>query len=389
MKKVNVGLIGSGFIAAVHMAAYRRVFGIDVQVRSVISLDADVADFARRFGIPNSGRDWRDLLDDPAIDVIDICTPPALHAEMIVACMRAGKHVICEKPFTGYFGHPGDRAPIGKHVPKAEMYQRAMAEMEETCKAIRASGRLFLYAEDWVYMPGIAKTAEILRATQDKILFLKAEESHSGSHAAHAAQWSMSGGGALIRQGCHPISAVLYLKSVQAAACGERITVTDVTCDVGNLTADLTEQQRRYIQANPVDVEDWAMLSLTFSDATKATVFAGDMVLGGSRILMETYTTGGAVFANITRNNHVVSYMTDESRLGDVHVAEKVDRKTGWQFVCVDVDANFGFTGEIQDFMECVTLGREPLAGVDLAYQAIQVTYAGYWAAEEGRRISL
>jgi len=389
MKKVNVGLIGSGFIAAVHMAAYRRVFGIDVQVRSVISLDADVADFARRFGIPNSGRDWRDLLDDPAIDVIDICTPPALHAEMIVACMRAGKHVICEKPFTGYFGHPGDRAPIGKHVPKAEMYQRAMAEMEETCKAIRASGRLFLYAEDWLYMPGIAKTAEILRATQDKILFLKAEESHSGSHAAHAAQWSMSGGGALIRQGCHPISAVLYLKSVQAAACGERITVTDVTCDVGNLTADLTEQQRRYIQANPVDVEDWAMLSLTFSDATKATVFAGDMVLGGSRILMETYTTGGAVFANITRNNHVVSYMTDESRLGDVHVAEKVDRKTGWQFVCVDVDANFGFTGEIQDFMECVTLGREPLAGVDLAYQAIQVTYAGYWAAEEGRRISL
>jgi len=389
MKKVNVGLIGSGFIAAVHMAAYRRVFGIDVQVRSVISLDADVAHFARRFGIPNSGRDWRDLLDDPAIDVIDICTPPALHAEMIVACMRAGKHVICEKPFTGYFGHPGDRAPIGKHVPKAEMYQRAMAEMEETCKAIRASGRLFLYAEDWVYMPGIAKTAEILRATQDKILFLKAEESHSGSHAAHAAQWSMSGGGALIRQGCHPISAVLYLKSVQAAACGERITVTDVTCDVGNLTADLTEQQRRYIQANPVDVEDWAMLSLTFSDATKATVFAGDMVLGGSRILMETYTTGGAVFANITRNNHVVSYMTDESRLGDVHVAEKVDRKTGWQFVCVDVDANFGFTGEIQDFMECVTLGREPLAGVDLAYQAIQVTYAGYWAAEEGRRISL
>ena len=48
-----------------------------------------------------------------------------------------------------------------------------------------------------------------------------------------------------------------------------------------------------------------------------------------------------------------------------------------------------GYTGEIQDFMECATLGREPLAGVDLAYEAIQVHYAGYWAAEEGRRISL
>jgi predicted dehydrogenase len=389
MKTVRIGLVGSGFIAVLHMHAYRRVYGINVDVRTVVSLDADVADFARRFGIANTGSDWRGLLNDPDIDVVDICTPPALHAEMVVACMRAGKHVICEKPFTGYFGHPGDRAPIGKQVPKAVMYQRVMAEMEETCAAIRASGRLFCYAEDWVYAPAVVKTAEILRATQDKILFMKAEESHSGSHATHAANWSLSGGGALIRQGCHPLSAVLHLKRVEAAARGETITVTDVTCDVGNLTANLTDQQRRYIQARPVDVEDWAMLNLTFSDATKATVFAGDMVLGGSRIVMETHTTGGAVFANITRNSHVVSYLTDESRLAEVHVAEKVDRKTGWQFVCVDVDANFGFTGEIQDFMECVTLGREPLAGVDLAREAIRVTYAGYWSAEEGRRISL
>jgi predicted dehydrogenase len=389
MKTVRIGLIGSGFIAELHMRAYRRVFGIDVQVRAVVSLDDGVADFARRNGIADSGRDWRSLLNDPQIDVVDICTPPALHAEMVVACMRAGKHVICEKPFTGYFGRPGDQAPIGRHVPKAVMYQRVMEEMEATCAAIRASGQLFLYAEDWVYAPAVAKTAEIVRATGDKILFLKAEESHSGSHATHAAQWSQSGGGALIRQGCHPLSAVLYLKSVEAAARGEAITVADITCDVGCLTPGLTAQQHTYIQANPVDVEDWGMLSLTFSDATKATVFAGDMVLGGVRNLVETYTTGGALFANIAPNNHVVTYMTDDSKLGDVYVTEKVDRKTGWQFVCVEEEATRGYTGEIQDFMECVTLGRQPLAGVDLAYQAIRVHYAGYWAAEEGRRINL
>ena len=60
---------------------------------------------------------------------------------------------------------------------------------------------------------------------------MKAEESHSGSHAAHAAEWSMTGGGALIRQGCHPLSAVLYLKQVEARARGERISVRDVTCE--------------------------------------------------------------------------------------------------------------------------------------------------------------
>jgi len=104
-----------------------------------------------------------------------------------------------------------------------------MAEMNATRDAIRASGRLFMYADDWVYAPTFAKTAEILKAARDKILFMKAEESHSGSDAAHAAQRAMTGGGALIRQGCHPLSAVLYLKQVEANARRETITVAYIT----------------------------------------------------------------------------------------------------------------------------------------------------------------
>ena len=388
MKKVRVGLVGCGFIAELHMHAYRRVFGVEVEVRAVVARGEAVVGFAERFGIPEHHRDWRALLDDRDIDVIDICTPPALHAEMIVACMGAGKHVICEKPFTGYFGRPGDAQPIGK-VAKSVMYERVMEEMEATRAAIRASGRLFLYAEDWVYAPAVRKLAEILRATRDKLLFMKAEESHSGSHAAHAAQWSMTGGGALIRQGCHPLSAVLHLKQVEAAARGERIEVKDVTCDVGTLTKDLDQDARRYIQAKPVDVEDWGVLSLTFSDNTKATVFAGDMIMGGVRNLVEAYTSGGSLFANIAPNNHVVTYLTDESKLRDVYITEKVDRKTGWQFVCLEEEWTRGYVGEIQDFMECVALGREPLSGLDLAYETIRVHYAAYQAAEDGRRITL
>jgi predicted dehydrogenase len=262
-------------------------------------------------------------------------------------------------------------------------------EMDETRGAIRASGRLFMYAEDWVYAPAVTKTAEILKAAKDKILFMKAEESHSGSHAPHAAQWSMTGGGALIRQGCHPLSAVLHLKQVEAKARGETIAVTDVTCDVGALSAGLKPDERRFIQASPVDVEDWGMMTLTFSDATKATIFACDTILGGVRNLVETYTTGGALFANIAPNNHMVSYLTDESKLDGVCITEKVDRKTGWQFICLDEEWTRGYSQEIQDFMECVAFGREPLAGIDLAYDAIRIHYAAYWAAEEGRRISL
>jgi len=235
----------------------------------------------------------------------------------------------------------------------------------------------------------VAKIVEILTATKDKVLFMKAEESHSGSHAAHAAQWAMTGGGSLVRMGCHPLSAVLYLKQVEARARGERVTVTHVTADVGNVAAGLKPEERRFIKANPVDVEDWGMLTLTFSDGTKATVFSGDMIMGGVRNLIETYTSGGSLFANITPNTHLTSYLTDEAKLQDVYITEKVDRKTGWQFVCLEEEWTRGYKQEIQDFMECVALGRQPLAGLDLAYETTRMNYAGYWAAEEGRRIAL
>src|SRR3974390_1343368 len=103
------------------------------------------------------------------------------------------------------------------------------------------------------------KTAEFLRASGDKILFMKAEESHSGSHAGHAAHWSMSGGGALIRQGCHPLAAVLHLKRVEARSRNETIGVRDVVADTATLSVGLGERERAYIQAKPVDVEDWGM----------------------------------------------------------------------------------------------------------------------------------
>ena len=295
MPKVRVGLVGCGFVAELHMYAYKRVYGVDAEVSAVAARGAQVVDFAKKHNIAKTYRDFRELIADPNLDVIDICTPPMLHASMIVDAMQAGKHVICEKPFAGYFGRDGDKTPIGKHVPKSLMYERVMEEMDKTSKAIRATGKLFMYAEDWVYAPAIAKIVEVLKATKDKILFMKGEESHSGSHAAHAAQWAMTGGGSLIRMGCHPLSAVLYLKDVEAKARGERIGVSAVTADVGNVAACLRDNERTYIKAKPVDVEDWGMLSLTFSDGTKSTVFSGDMIMGGVRNVVEAYTNGGKI----------------------------------------------------------------------------------------------
>ena len=75
MKPVCVGIVGSGFIAELHMRAYRRAFGLEATIKAVVSRGDHVLEFAKRFGIPETFRDYRELLTDKTIDVVDICTP--------------------------------------------------------------------------------------------------------------------------------------------------------------------------------------------------------------------------------------------------------------------------------------------------------------------------
>ena len=173
------------------------------------------------------------------------------------------------------------------------------------------------------------------------------------------------------------------MRRTGSKARGEAIGVASVTGDVGNVAACLNQEERAFIKAHPVDVEDWGTLTITFSDGTKATVFSGDMIMGGVRNLIETYTSGGSLFANITPNTHMMSYQTNEDKLASVYITEKVDRKTGWQYICLEEEWTRGYLQEMQDFMECVVTGRQPLSDLALAFETIKVNYAGYWAGPE------
>lgn len=387
MKTVKIGMIGAGFVAQLHMYSLRRVCGLDIQVTAVCCRTRGNAEaFARQHGISSIETDYKKLLANPDIDVIDICAPAVMHAKLIEEAVITGKHVICEKPFTGYFGEEGDVSPIG-HVDKKKMYNRVLEQMEQTAETIRRSGKIFMYAENWIYAPMIVKAAEILRATQDKILFMKAEESHSGSHAWHAAEWGQTGGGALIRQGVHPLSAILWLKMQEARNRGEKFGIESVVAEAGNVTASLSEHERRFIAARPVDVEDWAMATLKFKDGTHATIFAGDFVTGGVRNLVEFNTNTGTVVCNIAPNDGMKTYFATGEKLSDIYLTKKVENKAGWQFVCIEEELMRGYIGEMQDFMECVASGREPLSGLGIAVETIKATYAAYLSAEKGMRI--
>ncbi len=106
-KTLNIGLIGSGFMGQAHADAFARAALLFRDLPAVPHLymladasDDLAADAARRFGFERSTGNWRDLVNDPAVDVVDITTPNALHYDMAMAAIAAGKHVYCEKPLS-------------------------------------------------------------------------------------------------------------------------------------------------------------------------------------------------------------------------------------------------------------------------------------------------
>lgn len=389
MRQVSVGLVGSGFAASIHGDSYQKICGLDVRLAAVASVEDSVEAFAEKYRIPRIYREFEALLADPEIEVVDIITPPYLHVSMIRKALEAGKHVICEKPLTGYFGEPGESEELVGRTDRRTMYEAVIRQMDELRQVVEGSGKLFMYAENFVYAPSVQKILQFLKAKKSKILYMKGEESHSGSHARHAAYWKYNGGGSLIRQGCHPLSALLYLKYQEAAIRGEDISLKSVTGDMGVMQACLGEEEKRYILSRPVDVEDQANVVLTFSDGTKANIVAGDMVLGGVRNLVEVYTNEGTYLPNIAPNNAMPVYHVDQQDLGSVYITEKVENKSGWQNVFIDEETARGYVGELQDFMECVATGRKPQSDFQLAYDSVRAIYAAYLSDGEGIRVEL
>ena len=173
-----LGVAGAGRAAELHLNALLRYTGVPVCLKHIIARRHEQVDMMKdRYGFMRASLNFEDLLSDEEIDVIDICTPPYAHADMIVQILKAGKHVICEKPLSGYFGLEGDQAPIGDTVSKAVMYDEVIRQIDELAKVVKGSKKKFMYAENFVYAPAVSKAAEILREKKSKICYAKGEES--------------------------------------------------------------------------------------------------------------------------------------------------------------------------------------------------------------------
>lgn len=389
-KEISLGTIGAGRATELHMGGLQRYSGAHVRYKTIAARRHEqVMAAQKRYGFENATLDYHDILNDPDIDVVDICTPPYVHEEMILEALAAGKHVICEKPLSGYFGLPGDPQPIGDAVSKKVMYEKLLESMERVREAVKKSNKKFMYAENFVYAPAIQKAAEIIRKKKSRILFAKGEESLKGSSSAVAGEWNRTGGGTFIRTGAHPLTAILYLKSVEAAARGTDIRVSTVTGNMARITTALSPYEHRHIAAQPHDVEDFGTALLSFSDGTQGLVIATDTLLGGSKNYVELYCNDAAINCRLTMNNLMDTYFLDEDRLDDVYISEMLPSKTGWNSPFLEDEIIRGYVDEMRDFMDAIYYDRAPLSGFDIAYDTTKIIYAAYMSAELGHAVEV
>lgn len=386
---VTIGVVGAARALELHAFGYKRS-NIPCRLKTVMARRPEQINRAvELYGFEKGTTDFDVLLNDPEIDVIDICTPPYIHKEGIIKAMRAGKHVICEKPLVGYFGLPGDPEPIGEKVSKKVMYEYLLKDLEDIGNVRKETGKRLMYAENFVYAPAVLKAGEIIRAKKSRILYMKGEESLKGSSSPVAGEWKKTGGGIFMRNGVHPLGAILYLKEQESIATGHNITVKSVIGDMGYATKRLTEHEHRHIAARPQDVEDAGTAILTFTDGSKATIISTDNLLGGSKNYVEIYANDTAINCRLTMNDAMETYMVDDEGMEGVYLSEMLPVVTGWNKPFVADEMLRGYCNEIVDFMGAVLEDREPEGCFELAAQVMKVTYAAYYSDEEGRRIDL
>ncbi len=378
---IRIGIAGSRYAAEFHYEAYQRATTVDVKVVGVTSIAEEHREkFARKRGIIAFSS-----LDQmlPEVDVVDNCTPGYAHEPISIAAFEAGKHVVVEKPFTGFFGPADDTGFRGNSFSKVAMLEAAVASARRIIAAALKSQKKLCYAENWIYAPAVQKEAEIIAKTKGQILWALGDQSHSGSPSPAYGVWRLSGGGSIVGKSCHPLSAILYLKQVEGfARQGKAIRPKSVSARTHEITRNPRFIDKGFLRTDYEDVEDFCQIHVVFDDGMVADVFASEIVMGGVHNWLEIFANNHRARCNLSPINAMELYNPLEEQLDDVYVVEKIGTKQGWSTPAPDESFMFGYPQEIQDFTEAIATDREPKSGSLAASDIVGVLYAAYLSAE-------
>ncbi|HEY2549133.1 MAG TPA: Gfo/Idh/MocA family oxidoreductase [Streptosporangiaceae bacterium] len=337
--EVGVGLIGSGFIADAHAAAFAasRI----ASVRAVASRSADrAAAFAAARDIPAWHADYRELVTRPDVDLVCVAAPNYLHRDMVVAAAQAGKHVVCEKPLA-----------------------RTLREADEMIAACRDAGVKLMYAEDICFAPKYVRARQLAdEGALGEVYLVRQSEQHYGPHSDWFWDPGLSGGGALMDMGCHGIE---FARSVY----GKR-AASSVSAEVGT-----------FVHHQRTAAEDHAIVTIRFDGGQAALIESSWAKPGGMDDRAEIVGSRGVTYADLLRGSSLTTY----SDVGYGYAVEKAPDTRGWSFTMFEELWNYGFPQEMEHFARCVAEDLQPAETGQDGRAVLEIIYAAYRAAGAGR----
>lgn len=342
-RKVQVGLIGSGFIAEIHAHAIRQFVPWAEVVAVASPTPGKAARFARERGIPNAFEDYRALLALKEIDLVTLGVANDLHCQVALDAARAGKHIFCEKPLS-----------------------RTLNEADRMIAACNEAGVLLMYAEELLFAPKYVRARQLVEeGALGRAFLVKQWEEHDGPHMPWFWDVNRSGGGVLMDMGCHSIE---YARWVFGKPQVRSVFATPGT----------------YVHAGRTLGEDHAICVVEYEGDRVGLAENSWAKRGGVDDRAEIYGTKGHTRADLLRGNALLTY----SDVGYGYATEKMEITTGWTFTMFEEAWNYGFPQELDLAVRAVRGEAEFFeTGAD-GREVLKIIYAAYQSAGEGRKIS-
>ena len=305
MKKLNVALIGAGFMGKAHSLAYvampmffHPAPAYPVRKTIVDVNDEVAAEAAIRFGFEKSTGNWQSVIDDPEIDIIDIATPNHLHAEIAIAAAAAGKHIISEKPLA-----------------------RNGAEAKTMYDAVKNAGIVHMVAFNYRRTPAVALAKKYIEegAIGDILNFrgtyLQDWSADPDGPLSWRFQKAIAGSGSLGDIGTHVVDMARYL-------CGEisqvntqlKTWVTSRPVQSGTVDKLGTGAKNADAPRAAVDVDDEVLSLLEFENGAIGSLEATRNAHGRNNFLtFEIHGTLGSIYFNYERRDELqVAFAKDQ-----------------------------------------------------------------------------
>jgi predicted dehydrogenase len=338
---LGVAVIGYAFMGKAHSHAWRNVAALrpgapGVRQQVLVGRDADaVAAAADQYGWAESATDWRSVLERDDIDVVDVCVPGHLHAEVAIAALEAGKHVIAEKP-------------LANTMAEAE-------KMVATARAARERGVHSMVGFNYRRVPALALARQhvadgrIGEVRQVRIAYLQDWLADASAPMTWRLRRETAGSGALGDLASHAVDQVRFLL-------GQEVT------GVNAVTRTFVPQRRGADGVEDVTVDDAAWTTMRTDGGAVVSLEVTRMATARKNALgIEVYGSAGALRFDLESLNHLDVCLDGADSFSRVLVTEPdhpyVD---GWWPPGHVLGWDATFTNQAADLLAALAAGQEP-----------------------------